>query len=64
VVGSGLVSSSVVVVVVWSESMKKNGVVVVAIERTVFVVFVREKEKSESESWVLEDQKKLGIFKI
>jgi hypothetical protein len=44
--------------------MKKNGVVVVAIERTVFVVFVREKEKSESESWVLEDQKKLGIFKI
>jgi hypothetical protein len=44
--------------------MKKNGVVVVAIERTVFVVFVREREKSESESWVLEDQKKLGIFKI
>ncbi len=63
-VGSGLVSSSVVVVVVWSESMKKNGVVVVAIERTVFVVFVRERDKSESESWVLEDQKKLGIFKI
>ena len=33
-VGSGLVSSSVVVVVAWSESIRKNVIVVVVIERS------------------------------